>query len=147
GQLIQVGTPYEIYNNPVNTYVARAVGSPPMNLIEGTVSGEGADAIGARLPISAAKAGTGEGRPLLFGVRPEDLHLQSGAPVSAHVQDIENHGVEKIITLQVDDKLLHATVSKQTNLQVNEDVRVTWDPEKVMFFDASSGLNLAHKAA
>lgn len=147
GQLIQVGTPHEIYNNPVNTYVARAVGSPPMNLIEGTVSGGGADAIGARLPIAAARAGTGEGRPLLFGVRPEDLHLQSGAPVSARVQDIENHGVEKIITLQVDDKLLHATVSKQTNLQVNEDVRVTWDPEKVMFFDASSGLNLAHKAA
>lgn len=147
GQLIQVGTPYEIYNNPVNTFVARAVGSPPMNLIDGLVSGDAASAIGARLPLGAAKAGAGEGRPLLFGVRPEDLHLESGAPVAARVQDIENHGVEKIITLRVDDQFFHATVSKQAQLQVNDDVRFTWDPEKVIFFDASSGMNLAHNAA
>lgn len=145
GRLIQVGTPYEIYNNPVNTFVARAVGSPPMNLIDGQVSGDAASAIGARLPL--AKAGAREGRPLLFGVRPEDLHLESGAPVAARVQDIENHGVEKIVTLRVDDKFFHATVSKQARLQVDEDVRFTWDPEKVIVFDANSGMNLAHNAA
>lgn len=147
GRLVQIGTPYEIYNSPVNTFVARAVGSPAMNFIDGQISGDGASAVGARLPIAASRASAGEGRALIFGVRPEDLRLESGAPVAARVQGIENHGVEKIVTLLTGDKLLHATVSKQTNLHVDEDVRFTWDPEKVIFFDATSGMNLAHKSA
>ena len=39
GHLVQTGTPHEIYNNPLNTFVARSVGSPPMNLLDGTLVG------------------------------------------------------------------------------------------------------------
>lgn len=143
GNLVQVGTPYEIYNNPVNTFVARSVGSPPMNLVDGQVTGEQADAVGARLPLGAGGTGT-DGRRIIFGVRPEDIHLESGAPVAARVHDVENHGVEKIITLRAGEKLIHATVSKQTNLAIDEEVRFTWNPEKVVLFDGTSGVSLRH---
>ena len=50
GQLVQVGTPYEIYNNPRDTFVARFVGSPPMNLIDGGSLG-GAPSMSPRLEL------------------------------------------------------------------------------------------------
>ena len=43
---------------------------------------------------------------------PRTCTVESGAPVEARVHDIENHGIEKIVTLRVGDKLVHATVSE-----------------------------------
>src|SRR5690606_28264967 len=82
GRLVQVGTPAEVYNNPKNTFVARSVGSPPMNLLPGSVAGDEAvtDA-GFRLPFAAN--GSGAGQPVTFGIRPEDMFLDPGAPAHA----------------------------------------------------------------
>ena len=61
GQLVQTGTPHEIYNNPVNTFVARSVGSPPMNLIDGKLAG--GEAVAERwLPPAASAAVTASPR-------------------------------------------------------------------------------------
>ncbi|PZN59472.1 MAG: ABC transporter ATP-binding protein [Proteobacteria bacterium] len=154
GRIVQTGTPQEIYNNPRNTYVASFVGSPPMNLMEGRlVDGRAVMAPKTfELPLSengSGGAGTGgaaDGRPLVFGIRPEDLHLESGAPVEALVHDLENHGVQKIVTLRVGDLQLRATVPAQTAVAVDQSVRFGWNPEKVALFDKGSGLSLRHEA-
>ncbi len=101
GRLVQVGTPAEVYNAPINTFVARSVGTPPMNLIDGVLKGGEArmKADGFRLPVWRKAAA--EGRELIFGVRPENLVLEGGAPVAGRVFDIEDHGVIKILTLDV----------------------------------------------
>lgn len=143
GQLVQTGTPHEIYANPINTFVARAVGSPPMNLINGEIEqGVAVTTAGARLPYGGREPLAG--RALTFGIRPEDLYLESGAPGSARIHDVENHGVEKIVTLRMGDGLLQATVPTQTNLKVDEEVQFSWNPEKVVLFDGTSGINLRH---
>jgi multiple sugar transport system ATP-binding protein len=147
GRIVQTGTPQEIYNNPRNTYVARFVGSPPMNLMDGRLVGGRAvlTAKGFELPYAGAAAGAGaEGRPLVFGIRPEDLHLEPGAPVEALVHDVENHGVEKIATLDVGGVHLRVTVSGQTRLEIEQPVRFGWNAEKVALFDKASGLSLRH---
>jgi multiple sugar transport system ATP-binding protein len=145
GRIIQTGTPQEIYNNPRDTYVASFVGSPPMNLIDGQLVGGRAVMAPATfelpLPGGEKTSGAAEGRPL-----PEDLHLESGAPVEALVHDVENHGVEKILTLRVGDVHLRATVPARTNVVVEESVRFAWNPEKVVLFDKGSGLSLRHSA-
>lgn len=147
GHLVQVGTPKEIYSNPVNTFVARAVGSPPMNLLDGAVV-KGKAVVAPQsfeLPFADTAGGAGiQERPLIFGIRPEDLYLESGAPVSAQVHDIENHGVEKILTLHAGDKIVQATVPANTNVRIEEIVRFSWDPSKVMLFDGGSGISLRH---
>ena len=84
------------------------------------------------------------GRDLTFGIRPEDLYLEGGAPVPARVHDVENHGVEKIVTLRMGDNLLQATVPTQTSLKIDEEVRFSWHPDKVVLFDGKSGINLRH---
>jgi multiple sugar transport system ATP-binding protein len=87
-----------------------------------------------------------DGRPLVFGIRPEDVHLESGAPVEAIVHDVENHGVEKILTLHVGGSMLRATVPARTDVRIEQSVRFAWNPEKVVLFDKASGINLRHVA-
>ncbi|MCT7377070.1 ABC transporter ATP-binding protein [Chelativorans salis] len=146
GRLVQTGTPYEIYNNPRNTFVARSVGSPPMNLLDGRLVKGRAVVAPKRfeLPLNGQAGAVSEGQPLVFGIRPEDLTVESGAPVEAMVHDVENHGVEKILTLHAGDAVLRATVSARTNVAVDETVRFAWNPEKVVLFDGASGLSLRH---
>ena len=144
GRLIQVGTPAEIYTRPRNTFVARAVGSPPMNLIDGALSGERAIATsGFSLPIAVGANGT-EGRELTFGIRPEDMFLESGSPAHARVHDVENYGVEKIVTLRAGDSLIRLTTPAHQNLQIDEEVQFSCNPKKVILFDRATGDSLAH---
>lgn len=148
GRIVQTGTPHEIYNNPRDTYVASFVGSPPMNLIDGKlVNGRAVMApLNFELPLSggARTSGATDGRPLVFGIRPEDVYLESGAPVEARVHDVENHGVEKILTLRVGDTTLRATVPARTDVAIEQPVRFAWNPEKVVLFDKGSGVSLRH---
>ncbi len=141
GRLVQVGTPADIYERPLNTFVARSVGSPPMNLIEGRVAGTGAEIGGFRLPMAAPPAG-GE-RAVTFGVRPENVMLQSGAPCEARVFDIEDQGVIKVLALDMGGTRLHVTVPAGTRVGRDETVRFGWKADRVLTFDPESGANLA----
>jgi multiple sugar transport system ATP-binding protein len=82
GQLLQLGDPQEVYDRPADLFVARFIGSPPMNLIEGTLSRDGgyAVSIGERVvPLDGgetAERGALDayvGRPVVVGLRPERL--------------------------------------------------------------------------
>src|SRR4051794_28510941 len=145
GRLVQVGTPNDIYNNPRDTFVASFVGSPPMNLVDGKlVSGRAVVApMSFELPYAGPPANA-DGRPLVFGIRPEDLYLEPGAPVEARVHDVENHGVEKIVTLRAGDVMLRATVPARTDVAIEQPVRFAWNADKVVLFDKGTGLSLRH---
>jgi multiple sugar transport system ATP-binding protein len=60
------------------------------------------------------------------------------------VRDVENHGVEKIITLVTGEGRLRVTAPASTRASVDETVRFDWDPSKVVLFDAGSGRSLRH---
>lgn len=146
GSLVQTGTPYEIYNNPRDTFVARSVGSPAMNLVDGELKDGKAIIMPQSFELSV-ESGTSstENRSLTFGVRPEDIHVEAGAPVEAIVHDVENHGVEKILTLRVGENIIRATAPVQVMVAVEEKIRFSWDPEKVILFDGKSGNNLHYE--
>lgn len=143
GKLVQVGTPDEIYSRPINSFVARSVGTPPMNLLAGEVSGDTAvlDAGGHRLPLVAPKVE--DGQRVQFGIRPEDVVIADNAPASGRVFDVENHGVIKILTIETGGQHIHATVSAQMKIGIDETVNFSWKPEKVLFFDPKTGMNLS----
>ena len=142
GRLVQVGTPAEIYERPLNTFVARAVGTPPMNLMDGVLTDGNAvmDAGGFSLP---AQVSGGDGQKLRFGVRPEDLILASDGAIRGRIFDVENHGVQKILTVDAGGVRLHATVPAQTRARIDEDVSFGWKPSKVLAFDPATGRNIA----
>jgi ABC-type sugar transport system ATPase subunit len=88
GRLQQLGTPREVYDAPRNLFVARFIGSPPMSTLTGTATlhgGEPAVAVdGAVVRVSAPPGvAVGEGRPVVMGVRPEHLRLDTtGLPAT-----------------------------------------------------------------
>jgi multiple sugar transport system ATP-binding protein len=57
---------------------------------------------------------------------------------------VENHGVEKIVTLRSGEKLIHATVPARVELKLDEQVRFGWNSDKVVLFDGGSGVSLRH---
>ena len=139
GRLVQVGTPSDIYDRPLNTFVARSVGSPPMNLIQGRLASGRAEMNGYNLPVVAANSTEGA---RVFGVRPENLLLESGAPAEARIFDIEDQGDIKILALDMGDTRLHVTVPAGTKVTRDEVIRFGWKPEKVLTFDRETGMNL-----
>jgi multiple sugar transport system ATP-binding protein len=145
GRIVQVGTPRDVYTNPRDTFVASFVGSPAINLLPGTLAGDVASVAHAfEMPIRRSAAVEG---PVTFGIRPEDVEVAAGAPNEARIHDVENHGIEKIVTLRVGDNLMRAAVPARVEVKVEEAVRFSWNPDKVMLFDARTGLNLRGQAA
>jgi len=145
GRIVQVGTPREVYTNPRDTFVASFVGSPAINLLPGSLAGDVANVAQAfEMPIKRSAAVEG---PVTFGIRPEDVEVTAGAPNEARIHDVENHGIEKIVTLRIGDNLMRAAVPARVDVKVEEAVRFSWNPDKVMLFDAKTGLNLRQQAA
>ncbi len=140
GKLVQVGTPWEIYNRPRDLFVASFVGSPSMNLLPGVVSGDECSLFGAA-QVLKLPAATGAAK-LTIGIRAEDVAVVPDGPVQAVIHDVENHGVEKIVTLRVGDQLLKATVPSQMQTSVDAAVAFRIDPDKAHFFDPATGQNL-----
>jgi len=106
GVLQQVAPPHELYRRPANLFVGGFIGSPPMNLLEATVSGGslrlGSQTIevGARNELAAY-----ESRAVAVGARPEAVHLVGAGAANtlrARVLDVEDLGAEAIVHLETD---------------------------------------------
>jgi multiple sugar transport system ATP-binding protein len=85
GYIVQVGTPLDLFNQPVNTFVATFIGSPPMNLVNAVVQGENAIVLedGSHLPIpSSAKNRVKDGQKVLLGFRADHL-MPKGHAISS----------------------------------------------------------------
>jgi multiple sugar transport system ATP-binding protein len=146
GRIVQVGTPYEIYNHPRDVFVAGFVGSPAMNLIKGELDGGVVTTLSGRLKMglsgeAAVEAGRTRGA-VTVGIRAEDIVVGPGGSAEAKVHHVENHGVELIVTLRVDDHLFKATVPATQAVAVEETVPFAFAADKVHFFDGTTGVSL-----
>ena len=145
GRIVQAGTPQQIYNHPRDTFVASFVGSPSMNLLPARVADGRAVLVPGKLeqPLDPRLPAGRVGAALTLGVRSEDVRVGPGQPVEARVHGVENHGVEQIVTLRVDECLIKATVPATLPLRIDASVGFAFNPDKVHWFDPS-GLNLLH---
>lgn len=110
-----------------------------MNLIWGSLEGGAAKMRREGFHQSVSSGWSGEGRRLIYGIRPENLVLEGGASVDGRVFDIEGHGVIKILAIEVGGAKLRATISAQMKMKLDEVVRFGWKPDKVLLFDADRG--------
>ena len=105
GQLQQVATPRELYDNPVNQYVAGFIGSPAMNLQTVPLADGGARLAGTTVPLpapvraAAAEEGLSE---LVLGIRPEHLHLSNGSgELAGEVMLVEELGADALLHVRL----------------------------------------------
>ncbi len=148
GRIVQVGRPQEIYNAPRDTFVAGFVGSPAMNLLDGELRGGRVSTMSGKVqvPLDAAAGANGDAGAVTVGIRSEDIRVGPSEAVEARVHDVENHGVEKIVTLRVDDHLFRATVPATAAVNIEGAVKFSFDPKKMHCFDRGSGKNLTFTA-
>ncbi len=138
GHIQQVGTPAEVYHKPVNTFVARFIGAPSMNMLSGMVeNGELRMASGAALDMGA---GLPEGREITIGVRPEDLHPGDGpALVRGPVTVREPLGHETLIYVGAEGQEVIAKADGRNPPNVGEVVTLTAAVDTLHVFDAATG--------
>lgn len=120
GAVRQIGTPTQIYRDPVDTFVAGFIGSPPMNLLRAERWGGSADTI--------------------FGIRPEQVQLGSGPDSIGLVETVERLGDHAIITVEAGGETIRARTDHDSDIAPGARVSVTFDPNAAKRFDATSGL-------
>ena len=147
GLLHQFGPPMEIYERPVNRFVAGFLGTPPMNFLEGRLVGGGDglefDAGGARLALPRSMAGRlGEfvNRPMVIGIRPDAVGLLSDdgfAALRVRVALVEPLGDRKDVYLTTSSETsLVGRVDGRAAMQEGEEMNVYIDMQRVHVFDS-----------
>ena len=139
GQVLQVGTPYEIYNEPVNLFVATFIGSPQINVLNGAVRDDGANpafqAGGLAIPLDGSAA-PGVAQATALAIRPEDLDLAPERPLATGtVKLVELLGSQSLVLLGVGDAEVRALVQGQVSVREGEEVPFGLSTKRALFFD------------
>jgi multiple sugar transport system ATP-binding protein len=153
GILQQVGTPQELYDHPVNIFVAGFIGSPSMNFATAKADGKDLMLGGAKLVLTGEPARAAETRPsganVLIGFRPEHLELANGTSLEntvqfpAKVDVVEYLGNEELIHAQAEGNEIVALLPSDKKVTPGQDVQLAVPMEKLHIFDPDSEQALA----
>ncbi len=134
GVIQQTGRPQEVYENPVNLFVARFLGTPQINLFEGRVE-KGQLLIGEEAVLSVRGV---EDQPLTVGIRPEGFLLREDGPLSLDLVRVEVMGrdISVVSTSEVSiNPTVRSIIDAEMRLQVKEEkVHFALRPSKVLLF-------------
>ena len=142
GIVEQTGAPLELYDHPANTFVAGFIGSPAMNMLAGVARGPSVSlASGTSVPAPLA---AGDGREVLYGIRPE--HLALGDPATglpAEVVVVEPTGADTQVVCRVGTQDVIAMLRDRVACRPGDRVGLMPDASRAHLFDAGSGARLA----
>ena len=164
GELQQIDPPLTCYNEPANLFVAGFIGSPGMNIIQGTVGQNGFDSEYFDIEFDPASVGVSKGEEVTLGVRPEDIYLLDRAEALSHasgeieatVDVLEPMGSEILAYLMLGDSTevdldnpdaggqLLVSVDPERDLETGEELQVVLDRRKIHLFDAETGEAIQH---
>ena len=147
GYIQQIGTPLEVYQNPVNLFVAGFIGSPAMNLVPGRIAtGDGGLVcdIGGDVHVPLVDRGVdglSDGRPVVMGIRPDDLVLVDGnaaAPgwqADSHISVVEPMGPESILFLELGGHEMIGKAEGRTVPQAGTAAKIALNLDHLHLFD------------
>ncbi len=160
GFIQQVDTPQNLYDMPVNEFVAGFMGSPQMNFIDASLSKEG-DAYflsfgSAKIAVPSDKAAGAltdlnayVGKEVVFGIRPEDVHDEpdiiekwSNAKASAEVEVTELMGAETYLYLNCEGNALTARVDPTSKAKAGDSVAIAFKMNKMHLFDKETEVTI-----
>ena len=154
GRLEQFDTPMNLYNQPVNLFVARFIGSPPMNMIEGRVSkkenhlyfNDHSGKLEFKIP-----EGMGEpllsklDKPLIFGIRSEHIsneRVSESPHFNGTITTIELLGNEQIITVSGLPEVVISRIPTKNIYALNDNIELYLDLSSIYFFDKETELKI-----
>jgi multiple sugar transport system ATP-binding protein len=156
GKVVALGTPRDLYQTPQDTYVAGLVGSPPINLLVGTGTGDNRISVPfLDQPVAAQgiAQGVAQGQQVTLGLRPHDIQLANGAPSASpvftgRIQLTEPLGDVTILDVIARDTTIKMVLREEiaARFAVGEDIQITFDPKELHIFDQSTGTRLNNGA-
>jgi ABC-type sugar transport system ATPase subunit len=142
GDIIQIGTPEEVFNRPDTMDVAAFIGSPPMNLLNAAVEGD-------KLAIGGQPLGFGpppgfSGDHLVLGVRPSHVRLETGGLTSRLLLS-ENLGESMLLNTDLPDgQVIKLRLPDVRRFSAGERLQLMIDADHVHFFDPTSRKRIDH---
>ena len=148
GRVAQIGTPLDVYNSPADRYVARQLGSPPINFLAGEIEGSSGIFRSREMPLAArAPAANGSRGAAWLGIRPEDLSISrtptGSASVPASIYEVEPLGAITIVDVKAGERVLKAQLPGQPRFAPAEPVHLVFDLAKCHLFDDASDKRVA----
>ena len=133
GKVEQNGTPIDLYEKPANVFVARFIGTPPMNLMRLAAGADGAVIAGTDGPalFSAEHANA------TLGVRPEHIELAFERGVRAAVESVEYLGGDSLVVCRLGAERVAVRTSGSVGLSRGESTWLRWAAAAQHYFDAS----------
>ncbi len=158
GKLQQIDTPFNLYNNPRNVFVAGFIGSPSMNFFDATLRENDGNLVvdtgvfQLNIPASRAQAYRSHvGKKVTLGIRPEDIHDMEFQPpgitpaqIEANVDVIEQMGNEMIIYLEEGGKTFIARTDPRTSARIGGRMGVAVNMDNLHLFDVDTELSLIY---
>ncbi|WP_314831191.1 sn-glycerol-3-phosphate ABC transporter ATP-binding protein UgpC [uncultured Streptococcus sp.] len=156
GRVEQIGTPQEVYNNPVNKFVAGFIGSPAMNFFEvtledGRLVGPNRD-FSLQVPegnLKGLREKGYEGNKLIFGIRPEDIKMEPAfletfpeSVLTAKISVSELLGAESHLYCAVGGSEFVAKVDARDHMNTGSSIKIGFDLNKAHYFDAETEDNI-----
>ena len=141
GEIEQIGTPLEVYRNPVSTFVASFIGSPPMSLLNAESDGQSVKIGDAVIPMNGHAASAG---PVTLGTRADafaDRSAPGAIPVSLKVAYVEELGAERLVHADLAGQRVVLTLSPE--VPMGDQLELGLTPDRVHLFDQNSGKRLA----
>ena len=144
GHIRQIGTPLELYDRPANRFVASFIGSPAMNMMEGTVTMEGGPAVRigeTRMPVMTSH-GIEDGQRVIYGARPEDMILgDTGFPVTVSV--VEPTGSEMHVISKMDGAEIVSVFRDRPAPTSGDTIHLAVRSDRVHLFDPETGVRIS----
>jgi multiple sugar transport system ATP-binding protein len=159
GLVLQIDEPLNLYNKPVNQFVAGFIGSPSMNFFRGKLVSSGSGAtfdegnVQVALPAPLAdKVRDHFDQEVILGIRPEDIHDPDTivrnvetVEIEAKVEVVEPMGNEVFLNLTTGKTVFVARVDPLHMPQIDQTIKLAIEVGKVHFFDINSEENLLQR--
>lgn len=152
GEVIQVGTPDDVYHRSASIFVADFIGTPPTNFLEVELKTQNGDIqlVNPHVNIKLNKIAAdklrnyGKGK-LIIGIRPENITLtdQNNAALSAECLVSEPQGSHQVVAIQLDRQIVKMIAPAQPKVQTGENIHLAFKQDTIRFFDPETTMAIA----
>ena len=145
GVVQQIGRPQEVYDSPVNLFVAKFLGTPPIHVFRGEVK-NGQLLLGGAAVLAVPGAPEG---PVTAAVRPEGFVLDGQGPLACALNGVEVMGRDISVVCRHPDcenAVIRAIISAENTVPAGGTVRFALKPRKVFLFDADTEQRIPFEA-
>ncbi|MDP9835281.1 sn-glycerol 3-phosphate transport system ATP-binding protein [Neorhizobium huautlense] len=139
GHIEQFDTPKAIYHNPASVFVAKFIGSPPMNILQ--VEGDGSVLRLADGQVVANYSGIGK---FQLGIRPEDIAVNEGGSIKTEIRYREDLGSHEILETKIAEQNLRIAMPFGVEIDTTQTLSLSFPQARLHLFDGETGRAIAN---